>query len=1529
MEKHGYKEMIMALAIISALILGSFSIFAMNPAEVNDKDNAVIAPSIVPETKRTRDIDPEFEDTENEEGNDFVAIDTPMTGGEEDAHFEAYIGELQVTYTVDLFNDKEDDNDERNGDDILYNVSVEFPNDEGDIWYELDDGSLALINDAGVPNPIADIAEDYMVKDDDPDHAYTEDNALSPSAKWGLNLYNTWVDENNDGTLQAGEAEEFFDNSPGNTAKTFGDFELNITPTAEPGWYVIPVDVSYEYQDSQPVAENGLTNGVGTDMVAHGDTDNYLGGFQYYFWRPYNVSASGQQYPTFAETPSGGPYTTTNMENISFKKIFPFDSGTHLLDVSQIDGENMARNNTGDLAADWWAIRDDHDNGDGTFWDNLNTSWDDGNTTELEDWIDDTGGNIFGGWDDVEALWDAWREASGTPIEIDRSAVYPPAALNGNGTWNHSGYIPDVEWHQANETLSNISRFSEREYLYVKIISTGSAPGGAAQPTYTIVPQDQFAGDTFEPWQITFTNNDPNVPEGDMENPIFTLTLPDPADSSVADDGYDMPNEGDFAFYQGFDAVSIPAGIAADGGTETLTWQIDTAADVAPGTYLGYLSIEYDKTYTVDQAHHAQVDVTVHMVEDMIPIEFEVDYTPGFDGDLPIVRAYTASQEEIDTSVGRHEFSVRIANEGNTPIYGGPNGTNNIIMDFNNFWRYGETIYDSNCDPFVEMEPIYIDYLDVGNFTDVLVDIEIDKFNLDEGKHRLMFDFYGFYYDEGVTGNPSHFVAFMITWMNLGGTLEPVMVRDENAPFYPAGGTGIGAFQAALNLAGAGAENMYTGVNGISADIMVWDFFDEENELREMPDLTISDNTATLTQGDDTSATVTATLTNDGDADITDLEAELLINELGPGFLAGDSYYEGATPIVDNPVANVDTLAAGDSTTVNFDIVGINPLIPPGLHRVPIRITSAYNDGRWNDPEIIDYDPDNPAADEYCRYNIVWDTTPLPADSFLDENENGVQDGGDKDIKNTMMIDVTVIDLQPDLKVQYDALASDTLYLGEPYSPNGAVVDRDIVVEITNMELYDLIDAEVELVCAGTPFLNPVDHTLPTIPGVFAGANQILSGNTADVTFTVDIDTNGTAGSFDTGIHVVSAMNANTFDSFADLAYSVPVRVYPVPPVITVNDYGVDGTVAPGSTFTLEVTIENHGDDAARNVFVTLGAELYNDDAFDLIDAFVSSISSADYNVDINGDTIPDGPYVVARQNNVTLDEVGIDNISDMMYAERMLKDPTAKINTFFISEIGAQETWTLEFEMRMDINAMVGREYVEDLVINFEDQRGVQRQNGPYPIKIETVGEGDKVWPGLEPDEATQSDVQDLKQSTEESMNNMMMALSAAIALAFILILIVAFYFSRRTQPAAEKPEKEEEPLPMAEPEPEPEELPMEEEIMPPEEELEGEEEKEMFPKEEEMGEEELAPPEFEGEEGLGEMEEEEEDWTLGGEEISEEPMEEPLEETEEEPVEETEEAGEEEGEEEPEAPEEEVEEDWTIGDEDLDVEEEEKKEE
>ena len=101
MKQSGYREMIIALVLVSALVMGSLMIFASNPTKIRTRDSSV-SNGFIPVKERTRDIDPEFLDTENEEGNDFVAISTPLTAGVEDAIFEGYIGEINVQFSVDI-----------------------------------------------------------------------------------------------------------------------------------------------------------------------------------------------------------------------------------------------------------------------------------------------------------------------------------------------------------------------------------------------------------------------------------------------------------------------------------------------------------------------------------------------------------------------------------------------------------------------------------------------------------------------------------------------------------------------------------------------------------------------------------------------------------------------------------------------------------------------------------------------------------------------------------------------------------------------------------------------------------------------------------------------------------------------------------------------------------------------------------------------------------------------------------------------------------------------------------------------------------------------------------------------------------------------------------------------------------------------------------------------------------------------------------------------------------------------------------
>ena len=426
---------------------------------------------------------------------------------------------------------------------------------------------------------------------------------------------------------------------------------------------------------------------------------------------------------------------------------------------------------------------------------------------------------------------------------------------------------------------------------------------------------------------------------------------------------------------------------------------------------------------------------------------------------------------------------------------------------------------------------------------------------------------------------------------------------------------------------------------------------------------------------------------------------------------------------------------------------------------------------------------------------------------------------------------ITVIDNNPDF-------TAGTIYnedADEYYFDlaNDNLVNVEISCDIDNLEQVGFLDIRATLhVGPGTPFFNPLDHSATTVENdIGPSSTSISPGGTAEMFWHVDVDPNTHPGVYKVNI-TITGRNADTTEYItATTQAMVEIRGFGPELVVT----GVTtGDIAPGKIFFLNLTIQNMGDDTARDVFVAIpGTVGYN---WDVIDGFVSAISSSDNNKMVS---VPNGYYdnyswywpgwgyygeeyiedgslnrtqsKSTEFSGVTLEQLNITDAKDIvdlaLYIEGVFNSPTAEIWLMKADNLAPGQSITLSFKMQSNINMVKGRPYVIKVVTSYVDSYG----DGPAPnfatqqITIRTADAG-------VPYHGTMTNQNAGKLTSQE-------LLYLGIILLAILLIIVGIALAgrgggkkRKKEPAYEEPATvEEAPIeapPEAPPEPAPEEI-------------------------------------------------------------------------------------------------------------------------
>jgi hypothetical protein len=158
------------------------------------------------------------------------------------------------------------------------------------------------------------------------------------------------------------------------------------------------------------------------------------------------------------------------------------------------------------------------------------------------------------------------------------------------------------------------------------------------------------------------------------------------------------------------------------------------------------------------------------------------------------------------------------------------------------------------------------------------------------------------------------------------------------------------------------------------------------------------------------------------------------------------------------------------------------------------------------------------------------------------------------------------------------------------------------------------------------------------------------------------------------------------------------------------------------------------GGDEARDIFLTLTNDWYEDNPFQTIEAFVTAISADDQPVINNNNNVIISE--LPQQADIKLSDLGISSTSDIIDSERQLRAPTAVVPRLYIERIGAGETYEVTIRLKADTHMVKGRAYKEFVLLEYIDSDGSYYyyepgnpiSTQPLPLIIQTKESDD--WP-------------------------------------------------------------------------------------------------------------------------------------------------------------------------------------------------------
>jgi len=296
----------------------------------------------------------------------------------------------------------------------------------------------------------------------------------------------------------------------------------------------------------------------------------------------------------------------------------------------------------------------------------------------------------------------------------------------------------------------------------------------------------------------------------------------------------------------------------------------------------------------------------------------------------------------------------------------------------------------------------------------------------------------------------------------------------------------------------------------------------------------------------------------------------------------------------------------------------------------------------------------------------------------------------------------------------------------------GRLINLDLDVNSQVMNPDALYDAELNVFLGNTPYIYPV-RTVdvwgnPIASDVLINEWQVLSGMNSSSgysSFDIDLDVQR-----ESGIYVIPtqltgylySFQSDMVDQMFTYTGDYEVRLFPSPPVLHIVDMYTD-EIEQGKEFNLTFVLRNSGGDHARNVYVNLWSFWWEDleranTQYLFLDEFVNSISGKYKEVNHTGDwdyfeissetdIFTQGDKVI-RWRNMTLDELGVDGMSDIynvsLDRERMLTSPRPAWDSLYFTEIESGEEIEVTYRMAADCHFLTCKPYQVEAYVHYED---------------------------------------------------------------------------------------------------------------------------------------------------------------------------------------------------------------------------------
>ncbi len=482
------------------------------------------------------------------------------------------------------------------------------------------------------------------------------------------------------------------------------------------------------------------------------------------------------------------------------------------------------------------------------------------------------------------------------------------------------------------------------------------------------------------------------------------------------------------------------------------------------------------------------------------------------------------------------------------------------------------------------------------------------------------------------------------------------------------------------------------------------------------------DDEVNIDQGT-TEVTFEVTFENTGNVPLSDVYIGLIADDYF--MIQAVDHYEYGDDVrhVAVPLGDLSVSGEGSYESMEFTI-GLHRYLQDGLHKLMFRWDGwYYNDGSTGE------------ATQYLHVGVDWDLEVSPNVALLyevveDDHRYNPDEG---DIQMERPWD------GPYAFLTVTSIAIDISGTAERIELLGDITYVQLDVTLHNHELVDFKDLMVQLEAGeDTPFYNPVDPTLGYVEMDPLSGDYLPADGTVEIFFNVDINTDFVqqrlserSHAYVINVTITRAINVDTNEELSDFSIPISGELKGLGPRLAVEGRLEDNDIQPGEIFTLTYNITNHGDDTARDTWVTMRPELYDNENWSIVDGFIRAFATSSERYKFLMDIDEEEWEVMMEEetskntSHMEMDLFGVESGEDLvdlhLYLEGALSAPRPHIWTLYVGEIGPGESISVSFNMVSSKHMQVGQPYQETIEIQSMDSDG-EIWNVTYPITIRTL---------------------------------------------------------------------------------------------------------------------------------------------------------------------------------------------------------------